>query len=214
MIVSRAEKVSQFFWCFIALRSGWTQGVQLLSLLLSVRKMTGKDKVWAGYQSIYRYQLTHQSWCNGGSEPILAKAGAPWITGRSRNPEGKKGPILCLRACFTSDSVKKIWLKGLQNTSESAFSYSSISWMEDDGELSDCGRHASDGNAIKCWKCGSTRSSCEEENKLIYCCVRSWAEHACCCEWRSCVRETGHSKLTDREWQCYAELLCGGLQWC
>jgi len=92
-----------------------------------------------GCLSIHTYQLTHQSCHNGGSKPILAKAGTPWITGRCRNLAAKKGHILCLRACFTSDSEKQIWLKGLQNTSESAFSHSSIRWMEDDLELSDCG---------------------------------------------------------------------------
>lgn len=292
MIISRAEKLSQFFWwSFIPLPAGWAQGV-CSSQFYAGRKLTGKDKTRAGYQSIHTHQLTHQSCHNRGSEPNLGNAGPPWITGRSRNSAAKTSLILFLRACFTSDSEKKIWLKGLQNTSESAFSHSSIRWMEDDHELSDCGSaHALGRNR------GSTEGR-RPESMLSYChkehgsgdatqflqrrCCRwtwsiklpdgvaavtfageaaetravwgtIWAErqdmqvmamlqntesmvsggfavkrrtssfttvsravlNVCIAvgRWAVCVRQ-GHSELTDGEWQCYAELLRGGLQWC
>lgn len=38
--------------------------------------------------------------------------------------------------CFTSESDRKMVLKSLQSNRESAFSHSSIRWMQDDHELS------------------------------------------------------------------------------
>lgn len=42
------------------------------------------------------------------------------------------------KGMFYPQFRKTIWLKGLQNTGESAFSHSSVVWMEDDPELSGC----------------------------------------------------------------------------